>query len=360
VDRPGEGRVPGPIPPSPYEDDPDEGAEAEPTPGPSAEPGRDGPQRDGPQRDGPQRDGPQRDEPERDGPERDEAPAPTARDAGPAVAPEEGTAGEAVDTDGGFGKAEPPGLPWSRQPSRWFVATEVDLGVLFATPRVQFGYGKPHHLYVGLDVNPTISLSSLGGYTGLRLRHPIVELSVGTSIVYSFRRTTLPRQASYRRDEVNLRNGPLARYTVVESELQLEIPAGTGEIITEIHGLMIVGAPQGRNLFEEGIDQVVQPPFAARFRGGYALELGERLPTRVGVVGESILLPDRGEVVWRAGLLIRIRIDYRLEIRGNFVAVLASPDPLGLNAGEFAELGLRWRWASGQPQRTQAAVETDH
>jgi hypothetical protein len=77
-------------------------------------------------------------------------------------------------------------------------------------------------------------------------------------------------------------------------------------------------------------------------------------------VGESILLPDRGEVVWRAGLLIRIRIDYRLEIRGNFVAVLASPDPLGLNAGEFAELGLRWRWASGQPQRTQAAVETDH
>jgi hypothetical protein len=48
----------------------------------------------------------------------------------------------------------------------------------------------------------------------------------------------------------------------------------------------------------------------------------------------------------RAGPLLRFVLSRRVELRGSFVLPLVSPDSIGIVGGDFAELGVRYRWAS--------------
>jgi hypothetical protein len=242
--------------------------------------------------------------------------------------------------------------PWMEQPTRWHIGTEVDAGVIFLDPRVLIGYGKPHEYWFGLDLAPTVGLSAAGGFGGLRFEHPLVEIRAGARYVFSFNDTFLPAQEAYDRDEVELREGPRAQYWALESRIKLEIPAGPGKIRSELGGVAILGVEEDRHVFYQGLnahdalDAVVDPPFAALFRLGYQKVFGEKLPTKLALVGDALLLPGRGEVIWRAGLLLRMELSYRFELRANFVLAVDSPDELGLDAAEFADIALRWEWAT--------------
>jgi len=69
---------------------------------------------------------------------------------------------------------------------------------------------------------------------------------------------------------------------------------------------------------------------------------------RVGVVGEVLYLPGRDDVVLRAGVIASFAIDDHLEALGLLVVPVLSPDSIGIAGGDFAELGIRYRWATGQ------------
>ena len=245
--------------------------------------------------------------------------------------------------------AQPEGwsdAPWWEQPARWFVAGRNDLGVLYVKPRIHFGYGQPHHIWGGIEVNPTVSFDAAGGDGGLLFDHPWIEIRGGVRYEFSFEHVLLPPRESYVQDDIELKTGPRSEYWTLDGEVELDLPFGPGDMRIEAHGLRILGI-EDMYVFDERIDAVVAPPWALRVRAGFAVTVGEHLPTQVGPVGEGIWLPGRDEVVWRAGVITRMTLSHRLEVRGNFLLVVDSPDRLGLTGGEFAELSLRWRWASG-------------
>jgi hypothetical protein len=66
------------------------------------------------------------------------------------------------------------------------------------------------------------------------------------------------------------------------------------------------------------------------------------------VVGEILDLPKRDNFVIRAGLVASFAIDDHLEALGLLVIPIAGPDSIGIAGGDFAELGIRYRWATGQ------------
>lgn len=236
--------------------------------------------------------------------------------------------------------------PWWEQPARWFVAGRNDLGILYVKPRIHLGYGQPHHIWGGIELNPNVSFDAAGGYGGLRFDHPWIEIRGGVRYVFSFEHILLPPRESYVQDDIELSTGPRSVYWTLDGEVELDLPFGPGDMRIEVHGLRLLGVGD-KYVFDERIDAVVAPPWALRVRAGYAVTVGERLPTQIGPVGEGIWLPGRDEVVWRAGIITRMTLSHRLEIRGNFLLVVDSPDRLGLTGGEFAELSLRWRWATG-------------
>jgi hypothetical protein len=61
---------------------------------------------------------------------------------------------------------------------------------------------------------------------------------------------------------------------------------------------------------------------------------------------DVLYVPGREATTVRVGLVVRVPINPRLEVRGTFVPTIHSPDSLGLVGSDFTELGLRWRWAS--------------
>jgi hypothetical protein len=52
--------------------------------------------------------------------------------------------------------------------------------------------------------------------------------------------------------------------------------------------------------------------------------------------------------MWRAGVIASFAIDDHLEALGLLVLPVYGPDSIGIAGGDFGELGLRYRWASGQ------------
>ena len=101
--------------------------------------------------------------------------------------------------------------------------------------------------------------------------------------------------------------------------------------------------PTSRNVFGS---QVIAESSVWRVRTGYALRFGQEGNAVVGVVGEVLGLPGRDAHVIRAGLLGRFAVSRSVEAIGLFVPPIHSPDSIGIAGGDFAELGVRWRWAS--------------
>jgi len=236
---------------------------------------------------------------------------------------------------------------WDAGPSRAFVSTTVDIGWLYLRPRLSVGYGKPFTSWIGFDVNPTVQAEGFGGYGGVRLSFPYVDLRVGSRYFRAFQRGYLSPQPSYTRLDLESARGELSELITHEAELTLTIPAGPGDIQL-IGSASIVGSvPAGKFVFEPTLRTIVDPPYVWRARVGYMLRFGSGQQHSVGVVAEAIDVPKRDDSrTVRAGPLMRFVLSRRVEVRGSFVVTVWSPDQLGLAGGDFTELGVRYRWAT--------------
>jgi hypothetical protein len=237
---------------------------------------------------------------------------------------------------------------WNRGNARFFAATTLDLGYLYLRPRLTLGYGKPFVLWTGIDMNPIATGSGLGAYGGFRVQVPWFDVRVGARGFRAFDHHFLTPQHSY--NSVDLQNtaGPQSQYVTLEAELSGGIPAGPGSVLLVLTASSVQGVPSGYYVYEETLRVITDPPAIYRARVGYALRLGSEGNARVGVVGEVLDLPGgRKELEYRAGMVASFSIDDHFEAIGLLVVPVFGVDSLGIAGGDFGELGIRYRWASG-------------
>jgi hypothetical protein len=236
---------------------------------------------------------------------------------------------------------------WDRGNMRLFAATTLDAGYLYLRPRLSVGYGKPFLLWAGLDANPIATSTGVGAYGGLRVQVPWFDVRVGARGFRAFEHRFLSPQAQY--DTVAFQNatGTTSQYVTLEAELSGGIPAGPGSVLLVLTASSVQGVPSGYYVYEETLRVITDPPAIYRARVGYALRLGSEGNLRVGLVGEVLDLPARSDLVYRAGVVASFGIDDHFEALGLLVVPVSSPDSLGIAGGDFGELGIRYRWATG-------------
>ncbi|MCA9669622.1 MAG: hypothetical protein KC503_28700 [Myxococcales bacterium] len=256
-----------------------------------------------------------------------------------------------AQVQGGGGLVETRTPPWRLQPKRWFFATRVDLGFVFLRPRISLGYGQPHARWLGIDINPIVSGEGLGAYGGLRFALPYLDLRVGGRWrFFTFRRSFLEQKDRYIREDIELRDGPKSRYAALEAELTGNFPIRKLSLLQfELAGSYVIGVPDGYNVYEEDIRVVLEPPWVWRARVGYAFRLLREDALTVGLLVEIVHNPGRDKFAIRGGVRMALRIRYDLDMRLAFIPVLVSKDSLGAAGGDVFLIGLRWRWATGQP-----------
>jgi hypothetical protein len=236
---------------------------------------------------------------------------------------------------------------WATLPARYFVSTTVDVGFVYLRPRAALGWGKPFTSWVGIEANPIVTSGELAVYGGLRLELPFFDLRVGPRFFRAFDHTYLNDQPSFTRLELETSNGSSAVATTYEAEVDLSIPAGPGNIVGRGSVSYVTGVPSGQDVFEETLHVIVRPPWVWRGRLGYAFRFGAYRQHSIGLIGEVLEVPMRTDpTTVRVGPLVRFVLSRRVELRGSFVLPVVSPDTIGIVGGDFAELGVRYRWAS--------------
>lgn len=237
---------------------------------------------------------------------------------------------------------------WADGTTRAFVSSAVDVGYLYARPRLSVGYGRPHFTWVGVEANPIFSNAAVAGWVGLRLQLPVIDLRAGARSGYSFQRSYLDPIDNYARIDLERSGGNHAKYTTLETELTTNFSTRIGDF-----GLLgslsyVTGIPDGQFVFEEQLRVIVDPPWVWRVRGQYGFHpIPGRRNVSIGPAVDVIGVPGRGELLLRAGLVARVVLSRAIEIRGSFVPSILSKDTIGLVQSDFTELGLRWRWATG-------------
>jgi len=239
---------------------------------------------------------------------------------------------------------------WAEGAYRPFLATTIDVGFLYLRPRLSLGYGKPFSTWAGIDVNPLVTNTGFGAYGGIRLQIPWFDLRAGARAFQAFEHEYLEPAAHYSSVDLQETTGTTSKYVTLEAELSGGIPAGPGTILLVLTASAVEAVPKGLYVYEETLHVITAPPGIYRARTGYALRLGAEGAARVGVVGEVLDLPGRNDVVVRAGVIASFALNDHLEALGLLVIPVGSPDSIGIAGGDFAELGIRYRWATGQPR----------
>ncbi len=241
---------------------------------------------------------------------------------------------------------------WSRGHVRKFVATAIDLGYLYFRPRVSVGYGKPFWRWIGIDANPAVSNKYLAGYCGLRLALPILEVRAGARYTRDWSQSFLAPQPKYDRIEFESQSLSISQYTNLEAEATGGVPLGPGSILAIASGTYMI-APTGVYVYDDTLRVITNPPWIWRGRLGYAVRLGVEGKVSVAAVADLLGMPGRDALVFRAGIVGSAALSDHIEVIGSLIPPIASPDTLGVAQGDFAQLGIRYRWATGSPPDTR-------
>jgi hypothetical protein len=234
---------------------------------------------------------------------------------------------------------------WGDRPTSWFISGRIDLGVFFLRPRISIGYGRPHNRWIGIDLNPIAGSEGLGAYWGLRGSFPYFDVRFGARYQYTFRRSFLLPKSSFNREDIEIRDGPRSDYLSWEIEITSSIPVGPGALFGEAAVTSVHNIDDGFYVFEENVRAVINPPWVWRALAGYVFRLLPDGSLRVAVVGQVVNVPKRDLFIYRAGVRVRFRLAYNLELRGNFVPVVWSRDEIGAAGADTFQIGFRYLWA---------------
>lgn len=237
---------------------------------------------------------------------------------------------------------------WRHGDTRWFVSARAECGALYAKPYVSAGYGKPHWLWTGVDVNAIATIDFIQGYAGFRASTPILDLAFGWRDTASYGKGWLNPASSYDRDDVLTRSGPRARYWAWEGEAVTIAPLPHSALIGDLVAVKTLDVPRGKYLYDESYRVIVKDSLFEVLRAGLVARLLPADALKVGVLSEWVFGTGRGEGVLRVGPVASWQLTDHLEAVGVATLTVHSPDSLGLDLGTYALAGVRYRWATGE------------
>jgi hypothetical protein len=236
---------------------------------------------------------------------------------------------------------------WSVGEPRWFVSSKTDLGAIYAKPYFSVGYGLPHWIWVGADLNAITTLEFGQVYGGVRASSPILDLAFGVRDTYSYEKTFLVPRATFVGDDLS-RPGRTARYWAWEAEGVAIAPLPHSAILVNYIAVGTIDVPEDRYVYDESYRAVVAPSFFQVFRGAFVLRFLREDALRIGVLSEFITSTGRSRSVFRMGPAGALQVTDNLEMLGTLSVAVSSPDRLGLALGAYGIAGLRYRWATGE------------
>lgn len=237
---------------------------------------------------------------------------------------------------------------WSEGEPRWFISQRTELGIPYAKPYVSAGYGLPHWIWAGVDMNAIITTEVLEVFSGLRLASPVFDVSFGIRDNWSFSKPFLKRADTYTRDDVFNSPGPLARYWAAELDALAILPLPYSAIGVNFVMVHAFDMPANSALYEESYRLITHDPtfYVLRFVA-LARVLNEG-SLRFGVLTEHGFSTGRGHGVWRVGPVVSAQLTDHLQFNAGVTLKVDSPDALGLSLGAFGTAGFRYYWATGE------------
>jgi hypothetical protein len=232
--------------------------------------------------------------------------------------------------------------------TRWFVSTKSDVGTLYVKPYFSFGYGLPHWLWAGLDVNAITTMEFVQGYVGARVASPVLDIAFGVRDTQSFQKPFLSPAATYSGADVLNGSSAKARYWAWEAEAIAVAPFPHSALLFDFVMVRTLDVPHGKYLYEESYRAIVNNPLFGVLRvAAVARFLGED-SLKVGCLVEDVLWTGREQGVIRVGPVAALDITDHLEALGVLTMPVSSPDTLGPLLGSYGIAGLRYRWATGE------------
>lgn len=234
---------------------------------------------------------------------------------------------------------------WQSKKYSLYASSASDAGFVYARPQLTIGYGAPFWVFSGFDGYLLSTNGFAAAYAGWRASLPFLDFQIGHRWNYPFNRRYLPRKDRYHARDLDL-NGSDERstYGVTEMELTVLAPVLHGATFLELHPMWF-SAPDGKLVFEEVMRVPVVPPFAMRTRLGYVYGVGPSQDAKFGVMVEYLVTPGRPQNTTRFGPLALVSFTKNFEGLFTTTVVVSGPDALGLYAGTYGFLGVRYRWA---------------
>jgi hypothetical protein len=237
---------------------------------------------------------------------------------------------------------------WSEGEPRFFISTKSDLGTPYLKPYFSAGYGLPHWIWAGVDVNSITTLEFTQIYGGVRASTPILDLAFGVRDTWSFGKPFLEPAQSFSRSDVLDAPGDKARYWAWEAEVVAIAPLPHSALVADFIANRTLDVPAGKYVYDESYRAVVAKPFFAIMRVAAVARLLNEDALKIGVLGEYVFENGRDSNVFRIGPAGALQITDHLEAQGTLTLCAYSPDNLGLTLGAYGVAGLRYRWATGE------------
>lgn len=245
-------------------------------------------------------------------------------------------------------EAPPENGYWSVGKPRWFIAARPEIGTPYAKPYISLGYGMPHWLWLGVDVNAIITLEMAQAYAGVRASSPILDLAFGLRDTWSFDKGFLLPAPRYTREDVIDGPGERVRYWAWEAEAVAILPLPYAGLIADVIVVRTLDVPDDRYIYDESYRAIVAKPLFVTARFAAVARFFKEYSVRVGVLTEHVFETGRDELVWRVGPIASVQLTDHLEAMAGVTLAVQSPDDLGLSLGTYGVAGVRWRWASGE------------
>jgi hypothetical protein len=238
---------------------------------------------------------------------------------------------------------------WSVGKPRWFLSTKSDLGTFYAKPYLSGGYGLPHWIWAGLDLNAISTLEFGQVYGGVRASSPLLDLAFGVRDTFSYQKPFLLPRASFHDEDVLSGPGAKARYWAWEAEAVGIVPLPYSALLIDYIAVKTLDVPDNRFVYDESYRAVVGKPFFQVLRFAAVARLLRESALKVGVLTELLLSTGRSEGVFRMGPAAALQLTDHLEALCTLSLAVSSPDSLGLALGAYGLAGVRYRWATGEP-----------
>lgn len=238
---------------------------------------------------------------------------------------------------------------WSRGKARWFLSTRSELGTPYVKPYFSAGYGQPHWLWTGVDVNAIVTPEFMQGYFGLRAASPVLDLAFGWRDTKSFTKPFLQPRTSYDREDVLDARNDRARYWAWEAEAVAILPLPHAALVGDFVAVHTIDVPEGRLVYDESYRAVVRNSTFGVIRAVAVARVLTEDALKIGVLGELVFGTGRDKPVTRVGPVVALQITDHLEALGGVSLATSSPDELGLTLGAYGMCGLRYRWATDEP-----------